>query len=154
VAISARVSAAENIGNLDRQAERVAAYCTARGYQVAEVHKEVGAGVDGARPQLLALLSDQMLGLMVRDHKYWLARFGLRCLDTLLTLQGRALAVVNYVENGAEDLLVELTAIVYSCYARLYGQRGAKRKTEVIVRQLEAGEARGETDAVGGTAPA
>lgn len=73
----------------------MAAYCTARGYQVAEVLKEVGAGVDGARPQLLALLSDQMMGLIVRDHKYWLARFGLRYLDTLLTLQGRALAVMN-----------------------------------------------------------
>jgi putative resolvase len=39
VAIYARVSSAENKGNLDSQAERLAAYCAARGYQVAKVIK-------------------------------------------------------------------------------------------------------------------
>jgi putative resolvase len=60
-----------------------------------------------------------------------------RYLDTLLRGQGRALEVVNLTENGTEDLLADLTSIVYSFCARLYGQRRARRKTESIVKQLE-----------------
>ena len=39
-------------------------------------------------------------------------------------------------ENGKEDLLDGLAAIIYSFCARLYGQRRAKRKTEKITREL------------------
>ena len=138
VAIYARVSSAENKGNLDSQAERLSAYCTARGYQVAKVVKEVGSGINDARPKLLALLADQSISLIVVEHKDRLNRFGFRYLDTLLQNQRRAIEVVNQAENGTEDLLADLTAIVYSFCARLYGQRRAKRKTEVIVRELQA----------------
>jgi putative resolvase len=145
-AIYARVSSAENKSNLDSQAERLAAYCTARGYQVAKVVKEVGSGVNDARPKLLALLEDQSIGLIIVEHKDRLTRFGFRYLDTLLKSQGRALEVVNQAENGAEDLLADLTAIVYSFCARLYGQRRAKRTTERVVAELEA---KGDGDATG-----
>jgi hypothetical protein len=43
-------------------------------------------------------------------------------------------------ENGHEDLLADLTTILYSFTARLYGQRRAKRQTESIICSLEAGE--------------
>ena len=150
VAICARVSSAENKSNLESQAERLVAYCAARGYQVAKVVKEVGSGVNDARPKLLALLADQTIGLIVVEHKDRLTRFGFRYLDTLLKTQGRAIEIVNQAENGTEDLLADLTAIVYSFCARLYGQRRAKRKTEVIIRELEAkGDREGEADATG-----
>jgi putative resolvase len=138
VVIYARVSSAENTSTLDSQAERLVAYCAARGYQVTKVIKEVGSGVNDARPQLLALLEDQAIGLIVVEYKDRLTRFGFRYLETLLKTQGRAIEVVNQAENGTEDLLVDLTAIVYAFCARLYGQRRAKRKTEVLVRVLEA----------------
>jgi putative resolvase len=149
VAIYARVSSAENKSNLDSQAERLVAYCAARGYQVAKVVTEVGSGINDARPKLLALLADQGIGVIVVEHKDRLARFGYRYLDTLLKNQGRAIEVVNQAENGTEDLLADLAAIVYSFCARLYGQRRAKRKTEMIVRELEAKEREGEADATG-----
>lgn len=157
VAIYARVSSAENKSNLDGQAERLAAYCAARGYQVAKVVKEVGSGVNDARPKLLTLLEEESISLIVVEHKDRLTRFGYRYLDTLLKTQGRAIEVANQAENGAEDLLTEdlladLTAIVYAFCARLYGQRRARRKTEAIVRELEAREAKGEEggeDAIG-----
>ena len=146
VAVYARVSSFENQSTLDSQAERLVVYCAARGYQVAKVVKEIGSGVNDARPKLLELLADQSVGLIVVEHKDRLTRFGFRYLDTLLTTQGRAIEVVNQAENGTEDLLADLTAIVYSFCARLYGQRRAKRKTEVIVHELEAkGEREGET---------
>jgi putative resolvase len=144
VAIYARVSAAENRPNLDSQAERLVAYCTAKGYQVSKMVKEVGSGVNDARPKLLALLEDQSIDLIVVEHKDRLTRFGFRYLDTLLTSQGRSLEVVNQAENDQEDLLADLTAILYSFTARLYGQRRAKRKTETVIRTLEAGESEDE----------
>jgi putative resolvase len=148
VATYVRVSSAENRSNLDTQAERLAACCAAHGYLVAKVVKEVGSGVNDARPKLLALLEDQSIGVIVVEHKDRLTRFGFRYLDTLLKTQGRAIEVVNQAENGTEDLLADLTAIVYSFCARLYGQRRAKRKTEALVRELEA-KGEGEADATG-----
>ena len=145
-AIYARVSSAEHQSQLDRQAERLVAYCAARGYQVAQVVKEVGAGVNDARPKLLALLEDQRIGLIVVEHPDRLTRFGFRYLATLLKAQGRALEVVNQAEHGPADpgeVLADLTAMVYACCARLYGPRRAKRQTAVLVRQLE-GEGEGE----------
>ncbi len=153
VAIYARVSSAENKSHLDSQAERLSAYCAARGYPVAKVVKEVGSGVNDSRPKLLALLADHGIRLIVVEHQDRLARFGFRYLDTLLKTHGRAIEVVNQAENGTEngteDLRADLTAIVYAFCARLYGQRRAKRKTEVIVRELEAKEAKGDGDATG-----
>ena len=52
VAIYARVSAAENRPDLDRQAERLVAYSTAKGYQITQVVKEVGSGVNDSRPPI------------------------------------------------------------------------------------------------------
>src|SRR5262249_5511865 len=75
-AIYSRVSSAENRGSLDSQAERLVAYRAARGYQVAKVVKEVGSGVNDARPKLLALLADQSISLIVVEHKDRLTRFG------------------------------------------------------------------------------
>jgi predicted site-specific integrase-resolvase len=138
VAVYARVSSAENKTNLDSQAERLVAYCAAKGYQVGKVVKEIGSGINDSRPKFLALLADQGIGIIVVEHKDRATRFGFRYLETLLYTQGRTLEVVNQAENGTEDLLADLTAIIYSFCARLYGQRRAKHKTEHIVQELEA----------------
>jgi len=45
--------------------------------------------------------------------------------------------------RSQEDLLADLTSIIYSFCARLYGQRRAKRKTEKIVQELEDKDATG-----------
>ncbi len=58
-------------------------------------------------------------------------------IETLLAVQGRSIEVVNLAENPLEDLIADLTSIIYSFSARLYGQRRAKRKTEQIVKELE-----------------
>src|SRR5215831_8828274 len=140
VAVYARVSSTENKSNLDSQAERLVAYCTAKGYQIAKVVKEIGSGVNDSRPKFLALLEDQSIGLIVVEHKDRGTRFGFRYIETLLRGQGRTIEVVNHAENGTEDLLADLISIIYSFCARLYGQRRAKRKTEKIVAELEKGD--------------
>ncbi|GHO56644.1 IS607 family transposase [Ktedonobacter robiniae] len=138
-----RVSSAENKTNLDSQAERLVAYCAARGYQVGKVVKEISSGVNDNRPKFLALLADPSVGRIVIEHKDRGTRFGFRYIETLLQTYGREIEVVNQADNGTEDLLSDLTSIVYSFCARLYGQRRAKRKTERLVQELEADRAPG-----------
>jgi putative resolvase len=138
VAVYARVSSAETRSNLESQAERLVAYCAARGYPVVKVVKEVGSGINDARPQFLALLADPSIGMIVVEHTDRATRFGFRYIETLLQVQGREIEVVNQAENNTEDLLADLTSIIYSFCARLYGQRRAKRQTEKIVQELEA----------------
>jgi predicted site-specific integrase-resolvase len=143
VAVYTRVSSSENKSNLDSQAERLVAYCAVRGYQVSKVVKEIGSGVNDNRPQFLALLADPSIGRIVIEHKDRGTRFGFRYIETLLNTYGREIEVVNQAENSTEDLLADLTSIVYSFCARLYGQRRAKRKTEHIVQELEDKDATG-----------
>jgi len=138
-----RVSSSENKSNLDAQAERLVAYCTVRGYQVSKIVKEIGSGVNDARPKFLALLADPAISRIVIEHKDRGTRFGFRYIETLLKTAGREIEVVNQAETSTEGLLTDLTSIVYSFCARLYGQRRAKRKTEKIVQELEAEDATG-----------
>jgi len=155
VAVYARVSSAENQSNLNSQAERLVAYCTARGYQVAKVVKEVGSGVNDARPKLLALLADHSIGLIVVEHKDRLTRFGFRYIGTLMGVQGRRIEVVNLTENPIEDIIADFVSILYSFCAKLYGQRRAKRKTEKLVQELtEEAQAEKNTAKEGGKADA
>ena len=137
VAVYTRVSSSENKSNLDSQAERLGAYCTMRGYQVSKVVKEIGSGVNDNRPKFLALLADPSIRRIVIEHKDRGTRFGFRYIETLLKTSGREIEVVNQAENSTEDLLADLTSIIYSFCARLYGQRRAKRKTAKIVQELE-----------------
>jgi putative resolvase len=141
VAIYARVSAAENRPNLESQAERLVAYCAAKGYQVHQVVKEIGSGVNDSRPKFLKLLADPTVETLVVEHKDRATRFGFRYIETLLEQQGRHIEVVNLAANGREDLLADLVAIIYSFCARLYGQRRAKRTTETIVKELTGQDA-------------
>jgi len=106
----------------------------------------VGSGINDARPKFLALLEDPSIDVIIVEHKDRASRFGVRYIESLLRVQGRTLEVVNQAEHGTEDLLADLTSIIYSFCARLYGQRRAKRKTEKIVQELEAQE---ERDAAG-----
>jgi predicted site-specific integrase-resolvase len=87
---------------------------------------------------------------MVVEHQDRATRFGFHYRDTLLAAQGRAIEVVTRAEDGHEDLVRALVAIVYSLCARLYGQRRAKWKTEAVVRDLDLQEG---DHAGGGTAP-
>lgn len=141
VAIYSRVSAAENRPNLDAQAERLVSYCMARGYQVQQIVKEVGSGVNDDRPKLLTLLTNPKVTVIVVEHKDRLTRFGFRYIERLLALQGRRVEVVNHADTGREELLEDLVAIIYSFCARLYGQRRAKRKSAALVAQLRQGDA-------------
>jgi predicted site-specific integrase-resolvase len=139
-AIYARVSSGENKDNLDRQAERLTQYATARGYQVQHIVKEVGSGLNDNRKKLEKLLKQDDYQFLVVEHKDRLGRFGTHYIDVLLSRCGVSLEIVNLAENGRDELMQDLVAIITSFAARLYGQRRAKRKTEKIIATLQSKE--------------
>jgi len=136
VAIYTRVSAAENKDNLEGQAKRLRDYCATKGYPVAWVVKEIGSGVNDTRPKLLKLLTDPSVSVIIVEHKDRLTRFGFNYLDQLLKMQNRRIEVINLAEDGKEDLIQDFVSIVTSFYARLYGQRRSRRKTERLIAEL------------------
>jgi putative resolvase len=112
VAMYARVSSLKHRADLDRQVELLEDYCAAKGYQVAQVVKEIASGVNDARPKLLALLKDPSITQIVVEHTDPFTRFGFRYLETLLELQDRTFEVVNLADNDREDVLADLVSIV------------------------------------------
>jgi predicted site-specific integrase-resolvase len=141
VAMYARVSSLKQQTDLDRQVARLQDYCAARGYQVGRIVKEIGSGVNDHRRKFLALLADPNADLIVVEHKDRATRFGFRSLEVLLAQAGRSIEVANLAEHDREDLLHDLSSIVYSLCARLSGQRRAKRKAAQLVQEWEAPDA-------------
>jgi predicted site-specific integrase-resolvase len=131
-AIYTRVSATENKEYLEGQAHRLRDYCAAKGNPVAWVVKEIGFGVNDARPKLLKLLTGPSV-IVIVDR---LTRFGYNYLEQLLKMQDRRIEVINLAENGKEDLIQDFVSIVTSLCARLDGQRRSKRKTERLIAEL------------------
>ena len=76
-------------------------------------------------------------------NAWHLSRFGARYIDILLRVQHRRLEIINDAENDKEDLLADLTAILYSLCTGMYGQRFTLRKTERIAQELETEHATG-----------
>ena len=137
VAVYARVSSHENRTNLDAQADRLVKFCTVNGYTVDKVVKEVGSGLNDARPMLEKLLVDKSIGIIVVEHKDRLARFGTNYIEKLLALDGRKIIVVNNAESERDDLMQDFVSIITSFCARLYGIRRSRRKTEALIKGLE-----------------
>jgi predicted site-specific integrase-resolvase len=102
--------------------------------------KEIASGVNDSRPKLLSILKDTSITRVVVEHRDRLTRFGFHSIETLFAVQGRVIEVVNPAQNDTEELLADLTSIIYSFCARLYGQRRAKRKTEKMMQELQAKE--------------
>jgi predicted site-specific integrase-resolvase len=138
VGIYARVSSAENKDNLDRQAIRLTQYAIAKGYQIVYVVKEIGSGLNDNRKKLEKLLLKDDYDVLLVEHKDRLGRFGTHYMDILLRRLGVNLEIVNLADNGRDELMQDLVAIITSFAARLYGQRRAKRKTEKIVEALKS----------------
>jgi putative resolvase len=140
VVIYARVSSSENKSNLDSQAQRLEGYCTAKGYQIIRVVKEVGSGVNDNRRKLVDLLNKDDYSIIVCEHKDRLSRVGFNYLKVLLNQLGRDIEVVNLATERTDDLMHDFVSIITSFSARLYSIRRRTRKTECIVKCLKEDE--------------
>lgn len=136
-----RVSSADQKPDLDRQVARVVQGATGLGLPVAEVVTEVGSGLNGRRRKLHRLLSDPQAAVIVVEHRDRLARFGVEHLEAVLSASGRRLVVLGPTET-ADDLVRDITEVLTSMCARLYGRRAAKNRAARAVA-VATGEADG-----------
>ncbi|MGH9059004.1 MAG: IS607 family transposase [Acidimicrobiales bacterium] len=123
----ARVSSHDQRGDLDRQVARLCQWATGEGMTVDEVVTEVGSGMNGKRRKLSRVLSDASVATIVVEHRDRLARFGIEHLEAALSAQGRRVAVVDDGEVD-DDLVRDMTEVLTSFCARLYGRRGARNR--------------------------
>jgi len=131
-----RVSSADQRDDLERQAGRVVTAATARGLTVAAVVTEVGSGLNARRPRLAKLLRDPQVTTIVVERRDRLARFGVEHLTCALAANGRTIVVLDETEVD-DDLVRDMTEILTSFCARLYGRRSAKRKAEAAMAAVE-----------------
>ena len=127
--IYARVSSGDQREDLDRQAGRVVDWATRHGYRPDEVVKEIGSRLNGNRRQLRRIVGDPTAGMIIVEHRERLCRFGLEYVDPALAgPRARVLAV----EGGEieDDLVRDVTGVMTSLCARLYGKRPARRRAE------------------------
>ena len=127
VAVCARVSSADQRTDLDRQVARVTAWATGEGLSVGRVVTEVGSALNGKRRKFLALLRDESVITIVVEHRDRFARFGAEYVEAALSAQGRRLLVVDPAEMD-DDLVRDVTEILTSLCARLYGRRAARNR--------------------------
>ena len=135
VAVYARVSSADQRADLDRQVARVTAWATGEGLSVSRVVTEVGSAVDGKRREFLALLRDESVATIVVEHRDRFASFGAEYLEAALSAQGRWLLVVDPAEVD-DDLVRDVTEILTSLCARLYGRRAAKNRAALLTASV------------------
>lgn len=128
-----RVSSADQKADLERQAGRVVTAATGMGLTIADVVTEVGSGLNGKRPKLARLLRDPAVTAIVVEHRDRLARFGLEHLAAVMEATGRRIVVIDDSEVE-DDLVRDMTEVLTSFCARLYGRRSASRRAKAALR--------------------
>jgi putative resolvase len=133
-ALYACVSSAKQKPELNNQIARLAQYASKNGLLVQQTVTEIGSAMNGHRPKLLKLLRDQSIGVIVVEHRDRLIRFGFDYLQAALAAQNRRIMVVDNTQLK-DDLVREMTEVLTSFCARLYGRRTAANKAK---KALEA----------------
>jgi predicted site-specific integrase-resolvase len=132
VAIYSRVSNNDRKDNLERQSERLINYAISNGYEIIHNIKEIGSGLNDNRKGLIKLLKSNDYSIIIVENKDRLTRFGFNYIETLLNINNKKIIVVNRSDDGKIDLIEDLTSIIYSFSARMYGLRKKKNKEEIV----------------------
>ena len=136
--VYARVSSRDQRDDLDRQVGRVVEWATQNGYRPDEVVKEIGSGLNGNRRRLRRLVADRTVKTIVVEHRDRLCRFGCEYLESALAGRGTRILVMD--DNEADDDLVrDVTEVMTSLCARLYGRRSARRRAEKAMEAASLG---------------
>jgi predicted site-specific integrase-resolvase len=141
-ALYARVSSSDQKNDLDRQIARLVEYAVRKKLPVVCSVTEIGSGMNGRRAKLMKLLGDKSVGIIVVEHRDRLVRFGFEYLEAALAAQGRQILVVDGSEVK-EDLVRDMTEVLTSFCARLYGKRAAANRARRAIEAME--DANGQT---------
>jgi predicted site-specific integrase-resolvase len=130
--IYARVSSSDQRADLDRQVSRVLGWATENGYKIDKVVTEVGSALNGRRSKFLALLGDSSVTTILVEHHDRFCRFGVDYVEAALNAQSRRLVVVDSSEVD-DDLVRDVTELLTSLCARLYGRRSASHRAQKAI---------------------
>ncbi|MDY7526511.1 MULTISPECIES: IS607 family transposase [unclassified Cryobacterium] len=127
-----RVSSHDQKADLNRQADRLNAWAFASGLPVVSAVSEVGSGMNGSRPKLRKLLANPEVTTIVVEHRDRLGRMNTELVEAALSASGRRLVVVDSTELD-DDLVRDMTEVLTSFCARLYGRRSAANRAAAAV---------------------
>ena len=131
-----RVSSAKQKADLDRQKQRLSEFCFNKGLSVAYSFSEVASGLNDDRRELSRLIDKvkkQSSSVLVIEHKDRLTRFGFNYLERLFTELNCQIIVVNATQTDEQDLVTDLSSVIYSFCAKLYAKRKAANKTKQVM---------------------
>ena len=129
VALYARVSSADQKGDLDRQLARLTEYAVANKMMIVDAVKEVGSGLNGHRKGMMRLLGNSQVQTILVEHRDRLMRFGFEYVESALSAQGRKVVVME-TEEMTDDSVRDLHEVIVSMCARLYGKRSARNRAQ------------------------
>lgn len=106
-------------------------FCLGRGVAVSRWVREVGGGMNLARPELTALMDDVQDGrvsMLLIAHQDRLARFGFEYLEHVAARAGCEIVVANQQSlSPGRELTEDLLAVVDTLSCRLSGLREYRR---------------------------
>lgn len=137
----ARVSSHDQKADLERQMARLRAWAETTGRPITVSVSEVGSGMNGSRPKIRRLLSDPTVHTIVVEHRERFGRMNVELVEAALNASGRRLVVIDDVEID-DDLVRDMTEVLTSFCARLYGRRSAVNRANAALAAVsqDAGE--------------
>lgn len=137
VGLYARVSSSDQRDDLARQMDRLTAWAFAGGMNVVRAESEVGSGMNDTRAKVRKMLADSTVNVIVVEHRERLGRMNIGLVEAALAASGRKLVVLDSAEV-TDDLVRDMTEVLTSFCARLYGRRSAKNRTAAALRAAAA----------------
>lgn len=133
IGLYARVSSHDQKADLDRQVARLTGWAARSGCAVVRVEAEVGSGMNGARSKARRLLADPGVQTVAVEHRDRLGRMNTELVEAALSAHGRRLVILDPDEVD-DDLVRDITEVLTSFCARLYGRRSARNRAEKALR--------------------
>jgi len=137
VVIYARVSSTDQKDDLNGQVDRVSAWLDSQNIIVSRTVTEIGSGVNGNRSRLRKILSDPNIKTIVVEHRDRFGRMNVELVESVLTASGRTLLVMNSNEV-VDDFVRDVTEVLTSLCARLYGKRGAANRARRAIEKMQS----------------
>ena len=136
----------KDMGNLERQKERLSKYCKNKSYNVLQIYEEVASGLNDNRRELIKMFRKiNEVEKVVVEYNDRLARFGFNYLKEFCGFLGIEIEAVEQKTKlePNEEMVNDLVSIVTCFSARLYGARGGRKLKQTL---LELEKERNLTD--------
>ena len=122
-------------GDLDRQSQRLSEYCAKHNLYVEHIIKDCGSGLNDKRQwftQLTDLVIKGKVNKVIIEHKDRLTRFQFNFIKKMYAVFGCEIIVLDDKEDvsDAEELTMDLTALLASFSVKDYGRRSLERRKQ------------------------